>query len=82
MLLDGADKDIVNKATEDGWTPLMYAAKAGAIDIAEFLVDNNADVNIKQVLFCRVWRSLNAHCCNAVYWPGHGMHSAGSSAFP
>ncbi|XP_065186745.1 ankyrin-3-like [Sycon ciliatum] len=48
MLLDGVPKSVVNRATEEGWTPLMYAAKAGAIEIASFLVEQQADVNVRQ----------------------------------
>ena len=30
-----------------GWTPLIYAARYGHLDIVEFLVTHGADVNVK-----------------------------------
>ncbi|MEA3446983.1 MAG: ankyrin repeat domain-containing protein [Bacteroidota bacterium] len=41
-VLEGAN---INARTEDGITPLMYAAQNGYLDIVEFLVDLGADVN-------------------------------------
>lgn len=34
----------VNVKDEDGWTPLMYAARIGNLDLATFLIDNGADL--------------------------------------
>ena len=33
------------------WTPLHWAAKAGHVDIARYLVDKGADLNIKDGTF-------------------------------
>jgi ankyrin repeat protein len=43
-LADGAD---VNAKTDDGGTPLLYAAAYGHMEIIELLIAKSADVNAK-----------------------------------
>ena len=44
MLVErGAD---VNARSNDGWTPLMSAAYEGHVNIAKFLIDKGADVDV------------------------------------
>ena len=53
-LAAGAD---VNAIDRRGWTPLHYAAYGGHKEIAELLIDNNADVSAKDQgrLLCIMW---------------------------
>ena len=45
QLLVGCNKDEVDAADKRGWTPLMYACRAGHLAAAQSLVEANADVN-------------------------------------
>ena len=40
----GAD---INAINNDGWTPLIYAAREGHIEVVKFLVSVGADIHIK-----------------------------------
>lgn len=39
----------VNIQDEDGWTPLMFAAKSGSTVIVQYLLQRGANPNIRQV---------------------------------
>ena len=39
----------VNVQDEDGWTPLMYAAKSGSTSVVQYLLQRGADPNMRQV---------------------------------
>ena len=39
----------VNVQDEDGWTPLMFAAKGGAAVIVQYLIQRGAKPNLRQV---------------------------------
>ncbi|MHB1456491.1 MAG: ankyrin repeat domain-containing protein [Armatimonadota bacterium] len=41
------DKSQANKPDPTGWTPLYYAAAGDHVEIAKFLIDNGADINLK-----------------------------------
>lgn len=43
---------------DDGQSPLQVALKTGALDIAEYLIDNGADLNfMEDVSCCNTWRT-------------------------
>ena len=44
LIANGAE---VNAKDKDGWTPLMYAAANGHLEIVDFLISKGADVNAK-----------------------------------
>eukprot|EP00501_MAST-03F_sp_TOSAG23-6_P001635 GSMAST32.ASY1.ANO1.1702.1 assembled CDS len=44
LLIDKGDKKFVQ--TEQGFTPLMFAAQRGLLDIVSSLLDNGADINV------------------------------------
>ena len=47
---------------DDGQSPLQVALKTGAFDIAEFLIDNGADLNyMEDVSCCNTWRAPVIH---------------------
>ena len=47
---------------DDGQSPLQVALKTGAFDIAEFLIDNGADLNfMEDEGCCNVWRAPVVH---------------------
>ena len=47
---------------DDGQSPLQVALKTGAFDIAEFLIDNGADLNfIEDESCCNTWRTPVIH---------------------
>lgn len=47
---------------DDGQSPLQVALKTGAFEIAEFLIDNGADVNfIEDESCCNAWRAPVIH---------------------
>lgn len=39
----------VNLQDEDGWTPLMFAAKSGSAAIVQYLLQRGAKPNLRQV---------------------------------
>lgn len=41
------DKSQANKEDTTGWTPLHYAAAGNHVEIAKFLIDNGANINMK-----------------------------------
>lgn len=41
------DKSQANKEDPTGWTPLHYAAAGNHVEIAKFLIENGADINLK-----------------------------------
>ena len=47
LLLDGFTATCLNKPCGGGWTPLMFAVKSNALEIARYLLDQGADVNAK-----------------------------------
>ena len=47
---------------DDGQSPLQVALKTGAFDIAEFLIDNGADLNFMEAeSCCNTWRTPVIH---------------------
>lgn len=47
---------------DDGQSPLQVALKTGAFDIAEFLIDNGADLNfMEDETCCNTWRTPVIH---------------------
>ena len=47
---------------DDGQSPLQVALKTGALDIAEYLIDNGADLNfIEDASCCNAWRTPVIH---------------------
>lgn len=53
---------------DDGQSPLQVALKTGALDIAEYLIDNGADINFME----------DESCCNA--WRAPVIHDAINAA--
>lgn len=47
----------LNVQDEDGWTPLMFAAKAGSAAVVQYLIQRGAKTNLRQVSV--VMHSLN-----------------------
>ena len=39
----------VNQQDEDGWTPLMFAAKSGSTVVVQYLLQRGANPNMRQV---------------------------------
>ena len=39
----------VNVQDEDGWTPLMFAAKSGSAAVIQYLLQRGAKPNLRQV---------------------------------
>ena len=39
----------VNVQDEDGWTPLMFAAKGGCAPVVQYLIQRGAKPNLRQV---------------------------------
>lgn len=46
-LLDHYEDMDINAADQDGWTPLMWAARSGSADIITMLVERGADVWVR-----------------------------------
>ena len=64
----------LNVQDEDGWTPLMFAAKAGSAAVVQYLIQRGAKTNLRQVSV--VMHSLNwygmADICFSLEWWIHG----------
>lgn len=45
--IEEVNKEEINKADKDGYTPLMDASKKGHIEKIRWLLEHGADVNIK-----------------------------------
>ena len=58
MMFAELSRDI-NVQDEDGWTPLMFAAKSGSAAVVKYLLQRGAKPNLRQV--CGVL--LINRCC-------------------
>ena len=47
----------VNVQDEDGWTPLMFAAKSGSAAVVQYLLQRGAKPNLRQA---SAWRALRS----------------------